>query len=115
MWLASSCPSSTSRLPASGAFDGSGTWLPLLGERGFAESTLPADVVLDCFGIMHEPDQRAAFARRAAAIGREAEDMSPAHAINQVMDATRAGGATGIVGVYGPNPLAASKAEQQQR
>lgn len=26
-----------------------------------------ADVVLDCFGIMHEPDQRAAFAQRAAA------------------------------------------------
>jgi glutamate-1-semialdehyde 2,1-aminomutase len=26
-----------------------------------------ADVVLDCFGIMHEPDQRAAFAERAAA------------------------------------------------
>ena len=25
-----------------------------------------ADVVLDCFGIMHEPDQRSAFARRAA-------------------------------------------------
>ena len=29
------------------------------------------------------------------------------------MDATRAGGATGIVGVYGPNPLASSKAEQE--
>ncbi|MCT1385980.1 hypothetical protein M4D54_10165 [Brachybacterium sp. p3-SID1565] len=48
----------------------------------------------------------------AHGIGREAEDMNPAYAINQVMDATRAGGATGIVGVYGPNPLAASKAEQ---
>ena len=49
----------------------------------------------------------------AHGIGREAEDMSPAHAINQVMDATRAGGATGIVGVYGPDPLASSKAEQE--
>ncbi|MFF2083080.1 class I SAM-dependent methyltransferase [Nocardia sp. NPDC058176] len=45
-----------------------GTWLPLLTERGFTEPTDgPADVVLDCFGIMHEPDQRAAFAGRAAA------------------------------------------------
>jgi hypothetical protein len=51
-----------------------GTWLPLLAERGFAAvqsvpSKAPeqADVVLDCFGIMHEPDQREAFARRAAA------------------------------------------------
>ncbi|MFF2396281.1 class I SAM-dependent methyltransferase [Nocardia sp. NPDC058114] len=45
-----------------------GTWLPLLAEHGFTENTgEPADVVLDCFGIMHEPDQRAAFAARAAA------------------------------------------------
>ncbi len=43
-----------------------GTWLPLLAQRGFREAT-PAHVVLDSFGIMHEPDQRAAFARRAAA------------------------------------------------
>ncbi|MET8873487.1 methyltransferase domain-containing protein [Nocardia sp. NPDC004604] len=44
-----------------------GTWLPLLVERGFADVDGVADVVLDCFGIMHEPDQRAAFAQRAAA------------------------------------------------
>ncbi|WP_067824454.1 class I SAM-dependent methyltransferase [Nocardia inohanensis] len=44
-----------------------GSWLPLLAERGFTETAEPADVVIDCFGIMHEPDQRAAFARRAAA------------------------------------------------
>ncbi|MFC6010640.1 class I SAM-dependent methyltransferase [Nocardia lasii] len=45
-----------------------GTWLPLLTEHGFTEVTDgPAAVVLDCFGIMHEPDQRAAFAARAAA------------------------------------------------
>jgi hypothetical protein len=42
-----------------------GTWIPLLAERGFTTATSQADVVLDCFGIMHEPDQRAALARRA--------------------------------------------------
>jgi hypothetical protein len=42
-----------------------GTWLPLLAERGFVESEL-ADVVLDCFGIMHDSDQRSAFELRAA-------------------------------------------------
>jgi C-methyltransferase C-terminal domain/Putative zinc binding domain/Methyltransferase domain len=42
-----------------------GTWLPLLTERGFTTTRSPADVVLDSFGIMHEPDQRSAFARRA--------------------------------------------------
>ncbi|GAB3133862.1 class I SAM-dependent methyltransferase [Tsukamurella serpentis] len=46
-----------------------GTWLPLLAQRGFtvADATTPADLVLDSFGIMHEPDQQAAFAARAAA------------------------------------------------
>ncbi|WP_445284675.1 alcohol dehydrogenase catalytic domain-containing protein [Streptomyces sp. DSM 118148] len=49
----------------------------------------------------------------AHGLGAEAEDMDPAYAINQVIDATRAGGATGVIGVYGPDPLAKSKAEQE--
>ncbi|WP_040814615.1 methyltransferase domain-containing protein [Nocardia concava] len=44
-----------------------GTWLPLLTERGYTVIDRPADVVIDCFGIMHEPHQRVAFAQRAAA------------------------------------------------
>jgi hypothetical protein len=39
--------------------------LPLLTQRGYREEKV-ADVVLDSFGIMHEPAQRAAFQRRAA-------------------------------------------------
>jgi hypothetical protein len=38
--------------------------LPLLAERGFTESDV-ADVVLDSFGVMHEPDQRSGFRFRA--------------------------------------------------
>ncbi|MFE4911097.1 hypothetical protein ACFRCX_06000 [Streptomyces sp. NPDC056652] len=49
----------------------------------------------------------------AHGIGLDADDMAPAYAINQVIDATRAGGATGVIGVYGPDPLAKSKAEQE--
>ncbi|MEV7127539.1 alcohol dehydrogenase catalytic domain-containing protein [Streptomyces sp. NPDC093260] len=49
----------------------------------------------------------------AHGLGGEGEDMDPAYAINQVIDATRAGGATGVIGVYGPDPLAKSKAEQE--
>lgn len=46
----------------------SGTWLPLIAEYGFTKSpTANADVVLDCFGIMHEPDQRNSFVLRARA------------------------------------------------
>jgi hypothetical protein len=41
-----------------------GTWLPLLAERGFTESDV-ADVVLDSFGVMHDPDQRYGFELRA--------------------------------------------------
>ncbi|MCF3940155.1 MULTISPECIES: class I SAM-dependent methyltransferase [Gordonia] len=43
-----------------------GSWLPLLDGRGFTEAEV-ADVVFDSLGIMHEPDQAAAFRRRAAA------------------------------------------------
>ncbi|MFI5776491.1 class I SAM-dependent methyltransferase [Nocardia sp. NPDC051570] len=47
-----------------------GTWLPLLAAHGCRETTDgPADIVVDTFGIMHEPDQRAAAAERAAAVG----------------------------------------------
>lgn len=42
-----------------------GTCIPLLAERGFKPVTSQADVVLDCFGIMHEPNQREAFEERA--------------------------------------------------
>jgi hypothetical protein len=42
-----------------------GSWIPLLEERGITTVDSSADVVLDCFGIMHEPDQRTAFQRRA--------------------------------------------------
>jgi hypothetical protein len=45
----------------------SGSWIPLVAEYGFSTAASDADVVLDCFGIMHEPDQRRSFARRAEA------------------------------------------------
>ncbi|GAA4772137.1 class I SAM-dependent methyltransferase [Actinomycetospora chlora] len=45
-----------------------GSWLDLLGAAGLKESTgSPADVVIDCFGLMHDADQRAGLAERAAA------------------------------------------------
>jgi hypothetical protein len=43
-----------------------GSWLPLLAERGYRTADT-ADVVLDCFGIMHDADQREGFRRRCAA------------------------------------------------
>lgn len=49
----------------------------------------------------------------AHGIGKDADKMDAGYAINQVLDATRAGGATGIIGVYGPDPIAKSKDEQK--
>jgi len=44
-----------------------GSWLGLLAERGLraAGDGEPADVILDCFGMMHAADQSAALAERA--------------------------------------------------
>jgi hypothetical protein len=45
-----------------------GSWLGLLADRGLkpAADGEPADVVVDCFGLMHDRDQAAAMAERAA-------------------------------------------------
>jgi hypothetical protein len=47
-----------------------GSWLALLGAQGLAPAAdgEPADVVLDCFGLMHHADQAAALAERAARV-----------------------------------------------
>lgn len=47
-----------------------GSWLELLAARGLAavDEGEPAEVVLDCFGLMHDPDQARALARRAARV-----------------------------------------------
>ncbi|MFC5679539.1 transferase [Aeromicrobium endophyticum] len=44
-----------------------GTWVPLVTGRGHVETSGRASVVLDSFGVMHEPDQRAAWQARAEA------------------------------------------------
>jgi C-methyltransferase C-terminal domain/Putative zinc binding domain len=63
-----------------------GTWIPLLTERGFTEVDLQADVVLDCFGIMHEPDQRKAFARRAQVTSNHGVLLLQYHSIAAIVE-----------------------------
>lgn len=63
-----------------------GSWLGLLAQRGFTElADGAADVVLDCFGIMHEPDQRAAFAQRAAATSPGGVLLLQYHAMESIV------------------------------
>ncbi|GAB2657748.1 methyltransferase domain-containing protein [Prescottella soli] len=64
-----------------------GTWLPLLAERGFQVEApgTPAAVVLDSFGIMHEPDQRAAFRERAAAVADDGVLLLQFHSLAAIL------------------------------
>jgi glutamate-1-semialdehyde 2,1-aminomutase len=63
-----------------------GTWVPLLTELGYtATETAPADIVLDCFGIMHEPDQRAAFRHRAQATAADGVLLLQYHSIATII------------------------------
>ena len=50
-----------------------GSWLDLLAAAGLDEAVpgAPADVVVDCFGLMHSPDQREGLAERAAAVAED--------------------------------------------
>ncbi|WP_319454917.1 MULTISPECIES: transferase [unclassified Mycobacterium] len=61
------------------------TWIPQLNDRGFTSATSRADVVLDCFGIMHEPDQRSAFATRALATARDGVLLLQYHPIGTIV------------------------------
>ncbi|MCV7230283.1 class I SAM-dependent methyltransferase [Mycolicibacterium komossense] len=65
-----------------------GTWEPLLTQRGYTDrsgDSGPADVVLDCFGIMHEPDQRAAFRQRAQATAPDGVLLLQYHSIATII------------------------------
>lgn len=50
-----------------------GSWLKLITDRGLtlAGDNEPADVVVDCFGLMHWRDQAAAIAERASRVSQE--------------------------------------------
>ncbi|MFI9508159.1 transferase [Nocardia sp. NPDC052566] len=62
-----------------------GTWLPLLGAHGFESVAGQADLVLDCFGVIHEPDQRAAFAARAAATAPDGVLLLQFHSLRAIV------------------------------
>src|ERR1044072_4659110 len=63
-----------------------GTWTPLLSERGYTTVNSSADVVLDCFGVMHEPDQRSAFERRAQVTNTSGVLLLQYHSIATIVE-----------------------------
>lgn len=62
-----------------------GTWVPLLTERGYTEAET-ADVVLDCFGIMHEPDQWSAFRARCLATSDDGVLLLQFHSLLTIVE-----------------------------
>jgi C-methyltransferase C-terminal domain/Putative zinc binding domain/Methyltransferase domain len=64
-----------------------GSWLALLTTRGLAPvgDGEEADVVLDCFGLMHRADQAAALAERAARVAPGGVLMLQYHSLATIM------------------------------
>ena len=64
-----------------------GSWLRLLAARGLVPSADDgqADVILDCFGLMHAPDQRQALAERAARVAPGGVLLLQYHALNTII------------------------------
>lgn len=64
-----------------------GSWLPLLCEAGMREARdgEPADLVLDCFGMMHEADQRTAMAGRAARLAPGGVVLMQFHSLASIL------------------------------
>jgi hypothetical protein len=62
-----------------------GTWVPLVTGRGHVETTGPASVVLDSFGVMHEPDQRSAWRSRADATAPDGVLLVQFHSLAAIL------------------------------
>ena len=64
-----------------------GSWLDLLAERGLipASDGGPADVIIDCFGMMHAADQREALAERAARVAPGGVLLLQYHALSTII------------------------------
>jgi C-methyltransferase C-terminal domain/Putative zinc binding domain len=64
-----------------------GSWLELLADRGLTPASLGdrADVIVDCFGMMHAADQRKALAERAARLAPDGVLLLQYHALSTII------------------------------
>jgi C-methyltransferase-like protein len=64
-----------------------GSWLSLLAERGLkpADPGARADVIVDCFGMMHAADQAAAIAERAAGLSDAGVLLLQYHSLSAIV------------------------------
>ena len=64
-----------------------GSWLGLLADRGLTPDShgAPADLVLDCFGLMHSADQFAALAERSARVNPDGVLLLQYHSLAAII------------------------------
>ena len=65
-----------------------GSWLGLLADRGVAPvptGSGPADLVIDSFGMMHDPDQSVALAERVANVAAGGALLLQYHSLNTIV------------------------------
>ena len=63
-----------------------GSWLGLLVQRGLTPvGTGPADIVLDCFGLMHSADQSEALAERASRVSPGGVLLLQFHSLSAIL------------------------------
>lgn len=64
-----------------------GSWLGLVADRGLkpVSDDEPADVIIDCFGMMHAADQHAALAQRAARLADDGVLLLQFHSLETII------------------------------
>ena len=63
-----------------------GSWLGLIADRGLVPADNgQADVIIDCFGMMHAPDQHLAIAERAARLAPRGVLLLQYHTLNAII------------------------------
>jgi hypothetical protein len=64
-----------------------GSWLGLLARRGLTpvHAREPADVIVDCFGLMHSADQSAALAERVARVAKGGVLLLQYHSLDTII------------------------------
>jgi hypothetical protein len=62
-----------------------GSWLGLLADRGLKPANGPADVIVDCFGLMHEADQSVGLAARTALLAADGVLLIKFHSLAAIL------------------------------
>jgi len=84
--LVAQAADAVARVAAAGYLPHGGSWLGMLTDRGLAPADDgPADLILDCFGLMHAADQRHALAERVERVAPGGVLLLQYHALGTII------------------------------